>query len=86
MRKAMTHLARPRTSKRKPQRKELSAARLDKLIEEARVDAYDESEQLTGFYSMIQATTTRIAIEIELGHQNWRRLLLKTPSSSTRRL
>jgi hypothetical protein len=48
MRKAMTHLARPRISKRKPQRNEFSAARLDKLIEEADGRPYDESEQLTG--------------------------------------
>ena len=32
----------------------LSKARLDELIEEALVDAYDESEQVTGFYTMIQ--------------------------------
>jgi hypothetical protein len=36
------------------QRKELPAARLDELIEEATVDAYDESEQSTGFYTMFE--------------------------------
>lgn len=30
-----------------------SARELDKLIEEATVDAYDEEEQATGFYTMI---------------------------------
>lgn len=32
----------------------LSAAKLDELIEEAIVDAYDESEQTSGFYSMLE--------------------------------
>lgn len=32
----------------------LSAARLDKLIEEATVDCYNDSEQLTGLYTMIE--------------------------------
>jgi hypothetical protein len=36
------------------QRKELSAARLDELIEEATVDAYNESEAATGFYTMFE--------------------------------
>src|ERR1039457_3804658 len=31
----------------------LSKARLDELVEEALVDAYGESEQVTGFYTMI---------------------------------
>jgi hypothetical protein len=30
-----------------------SARQLDKLIEEATIDAYDEGEQATGFYTMI---------------------------------
>jgi hypothetical protein len=30
----------------------LTAAKLDALIEEATVDAHDESEQTTGFYTM----------------------------------
>src|SRR5215475_7226415 len=36
------------------QRPRLSKARLDELVEEALVDAYGESEQATGFYTMIE--------------------------------
>jgi hypothetical protein len=36
------------------QRQELPAAKLDALIEEATVDAYGESEQTTGFYTMLE--------------------------------
>ena len=32
----------------------LSRARLDELVEEALVDAYGESEQVTGFYTMME--------------------------------
>ena len=32
----------------------LTAARLDKLIEEATVDCYNDSEQLSGLYTMIE--------------------------------
>ncbi|MEW6363479.1 MAG: calcium-binding protein [Acidobacteriota bacterium] len=32
----------------------LSTAKLDRLIQEAIVDAYDESEQTTGFYTMLE--------------------------------
>ena len=32
----------------------LSKARLDDLVEEALVDAYGESEQVTGFYTMME--------------------------------
>ncbi len=32
----------------------VATAELDKLIEEAIVDAYDESEQRTGFYTMLE--------------------------------
>jgi hypothetical protein len=32
----------------------LSEARLDQLVEEATVDCYNESEQATGFYTMIE--------------------------------
>ena len=35
-------------------RKKLSAAWLDELIEETTVDAYNESEQTTGFYTMLE--------------------------------
>src|SRR5580693_2464363 len=37
---------------RKPLR--LSKARLDELVEEATIDAYGESEQVTGFYTMME--------------------------------
>ena len=32
----------------------LSEARLDELVEEARVDAYGESEQVTGIYTIME--------------------------------
>ena len=35
-------------------RKGRSASRLDALIEEATVDAYDESEQKAGFFTMLE--------------------------------
>lgn len=44
------------------QRKDLLAARLDELIEEATVDAYDESEMTTGFYTMFEE---RLAVPFE---------------------
>ena len=34
--------------------KGISAARLDQLIEEAIVDAYGDSEQTSGFYTMLE--------------------------------
>ncbi|HEY3447843.1 MAG TPA: calcium-binding protein [Myxococcales bacterium] len=37
----------------RPTRRPLAPARLDELIAEATVDAYDESEQMTGFYTML---------------------------------
>jgi len=33
---------------------EIVAAELDKMIEEATVDCHDESEQITGFYTMLE--------------------------------
>ena len=42
------------TSKRFGRRKRISDARLDEMIEEAIVDAYGESEQLVGFYTMLE--------------------------------
>lgn len=50
----MTRPIRPGATSRKPRRKELSEAELDKLVEQATVDAYDESEQTTGFYTMFE--------------------------------
>ena len=46
-----------RTRKRKGRtrpRRLTSKARLDKLVEEATVDCYNESEQATGLYTMIE--------------------------------
>jgi hypothetical protein len=37
-----------------PHPKVLSKAKLDQLIEQAIVDAYDESEQTTGFFTMLE--------------------------------
>jgi Calcium binding len=43
------------TSKRKTSNIPIASARqLDKLIEEATVDAYDEEQQATGFFTMIE--------------------------------
>ena len=41
-------------STRKRKSKRLSKARLDEMVEEATVDCYDESEQVTGLYTMIE--------------------------------
>ena len=43
------------TSKRQPRRRSLSPAKLDKMIEEATVDAYGESEQTVGFFTLLEA-------------------------------
>jgi len=40
--------------KRRDRSKPLPNARLDQMIEEAIVDAYGESEQITGFYTMLE--------------------------------
>ena len=40
--------------KRRPRGKSLSNAMLDRMIKEAIVDAYGESEQTVGFYTMIE--------------------------------
>ena len=50
----MTRRTRPVAGKKGRQQKEFPAAKLDELIEEATVDAYDESEQTTGFYTMFE--------------------------------
>ena len=50
----MTRTIGPAAAKEGRQRKESPAARLDALIEEATVDANDESEQKTGFYTMLE--------------------------------
>ena len=41
-------------AKRSDRSKPLPNARLDQMIEEAIVDAYGESEQITGFYTMLE--------------------------------
>jgi len=43
----------------------LSTARLDELIEETLVDAYGESEQATGFYTMLE-NDLRLPFETEI--------------------
>lgn len=43
-----------RTATRKPRFNQLSEDRLAAMIEEATVDAYNESEQLTGWFTMIE--------------------------------
>jgi hypothetical protein len=42
------------TSKRQPRRRSLSTAKLDEMIEEATVDAYGESEQTVGFFTLLE--------------------------------
>src|SRR5437879_13220803 len=42
------------TSKRQPRRRSLSLAKLDEMIEEAAVDAYGESEQIVGFFTLLE--------------------------------
>ncbi len=39
-------------------RRDVTAARLDELIEEATVDAHDEAEQTAGFYTMLDENLT----------------------------
>jgi hypothetical protein len=41
-------------SKRHLHRRKISAAKLDEMIEEATVDAYGESEQTVGFFTMLE--------------------------------
>jgi hypothetical protein len=47
------------------QQPRLSKARLDELVEEALVDAYGESEQVTGFYTMME-NDLRLPFETEI--------------------
>ncbi len=42
------------TSKGQPRRRSLSPAKLDEMIEEATVDAYGESEQTVGFFTLLE--------------------------------
>jgi hypothetical protein len=45
---------RKKTTKQRGRSKGPSNARLDEMIEEAIVDAYGESEQIVGFYTMLE--------------------------------
>ena len=47
-------MARPKIPVHKKKRVHVSTARLNRLIEEAIVDAYTESEQITGFCTIIE--------------------------------
>src|SRR6266853_3261457 len=42
------------TPKRRPHLQSLSLAKLDEMIEEATVDAYGESEQTVGFFTLLE--------------------------------
>ena len=50
----------------------LSTAHLDKLIEEATVDCYNESEEVTGIFTMLEEnlavpfTTTMLGVEVTI--------------------
>lgn len=50
----MTRGNRSEAARKGRQRRELPSAKIDALIEEATVDAYGESEQTTGFYTMLE--------------------------------
>ena len=52
--KLMTRATRRGAGAKKPHATKISDAELDKLIEEATVDAYDESEQIVGFQTMLE--------------------------------
>lgn len=41
-------------SNRQPRRRRLLPAKLDEMIEEAIVDAYGESEQIVGFFTLLE--------------------------------
>ena len=47
------------------QQRRLSKTRLDELVEDALVDAYGESEQVTGFYTMME-NDLRLPFETEI--------------------
>ncbi len=42
------------TSRRQPRRRSASRAKLNEMIEEATVDAYGESEQIVGFFTLLE--------------------------------
>jgi hypothetical protein len=49
----MIRVTRRGTGNKKPRATKMSEAKLDALIEEATVDAYDRSEQMMGFHAML---------------------------------
>ena len=54
-------------AKRQGHGKDLSAARLDAMIEEAIVDAYGESEQRVGFFTMLNDNLAMLSRTGEFG-------------------
>ena len=54
-----------RTMRLKPSQPRLSKSELDRLVEEAVVDCYNESEQATGLYTMIE-DHLRLPLETEV--------------------
>jgi|ERR1700733_2191957 len=52
--KTMTSAPRRGAGNKKPYATKIPEAELDALIEEATVDAYDESEQTVGFHTMLE--------------------------------
>ena len=51
--KDITRLMNRNLGKKQSERKGVLEAKLEALMEEATVDAYDESEQITGFHTML---------------------------------
>jgi Calcium binding len=66
--------ARKRKALKKRVRSRMDVRRLDRLIEEALVDAYNESEQRTGFYTMLEESldlpfkTEILGVEVTVVH------------------
>ena len=60
----MTYDKKKTAAKRQRRGKGMSAARLEAMIEEATVDAYGESEQTVGFYTMLE---DNLAVPFETG-------------------
>jgi hypothetical protein len=50
----MTRVKRAGAGNRKLRAKKLAKVKLDELIKQATVDAYDQSEQMVGFHTMLQ--------------------------------
>ena len=64
-------------SKNRPRATKASSAELDALIEEATVDAYDDSEQMTGFHTMLVENlelpfgTEVLGVEVTVEKLDW---------------